>query len=1201
MLPLQVVTTTVTTTTKTRTTWAGVTFTTTTTKEGDTIAIKTTKTTQTNGKCPQCTRGTGFCWKKITASMTICTSYISTSPKACSGGAEDCSRGPPPPSTPPPAPPPTPKRTTTTATLKQTLPPVFSTTKSRRTVTRPTAPLTTSTLTRTTTTATTVVTTVATTPVVQASVGAVCASGYEAVTSKQDCALAAQQLGLASTLPRSMTNRNEAHRPGCFYYPGLGSVTYIYETGDPEGTAPDNSAYLCARKGVALVAATSTTAKETSATQPAQIPQPTSGTKRTTATAGLPNQPTTAKAPVAPSADPITSTTTVPLSSCPAGSTAQYNTRTAAVECVTTTTPPTTTIAARSKSTAAVGGWPAVGKESATNPSSDAGKHYSTSQTFAPGNTDSADQDDSGEGRTLAVIIGCVVAACVLTAAIAVAIRRNEQRRRHAGIAVIDGDVATQQTTDLFHNPMFTRSGTAAAVVADDGGEARIVDDFVIDDNSVCAFHPDPTQRHDNTAVSTPNVNAVCTTPPSADVSPAESKAHRTSTQRRTGMESTVHNTVYVSSGTGGGTHQPDDCLYAIPTESSGGGSTDEHSYETIWDPATGLPYEVPLDPATGLPYDVPLDPVTGLPYETPLDNSHAYKMMTGNGVHGKQGYDGNITNAGHYAEGYDSQLTAGVGYDGQLTDPDYAMLRSRAERSTQRRPANVSTVANTIYDSTGGTTHPPAQTTINAVYAVPMETGTDNGIYASPADGPTTPGADAPPMYGAVHDFQNQVRMTRSTHVVDDIAYVTTPHADSDGADYSESAGQQEGHVYADMYAQEAVNPHNLSNYIHVSAENPAVCASVRPRTEVPTSAGEGYVEDGPGNATRTSTATNAASHPPASGTDEYVPDDALQLQVKGLHERPADLATVFVDVQTGFLIPLDNAGSGVGDSGYTSELTSAGDVSTSPAHVADGSFIGPAQQAATGATEFDVGANSGALVETSIDKPAHTSTNRDVKRRISYVTATAVTGTGHATQPGTTSSGGMMKASGYIKENSLDRVGHAARTLRATALPPATEIPAMPSQAQLVRAWLQRRVTGAQTDKELRLCPEGHFCVRKSSSTADCVVLSLMGPASTVHHYQFKTVGGVVKIQPGRKSMVEPTLTFASHNECLDFYLANNVSTTGLAARPTVCIPLPDTTPSYHDDAPPTTSSGQNGSHRPSAKLSGGANLEAGAAIDC
>ena len=221
---------------------------------------------------------------------------------------------------------------------------------------------------------------------------------------------------------------------------------------------------------------------------------------------------------------------------------------------------------------------------------------------------------------------------------------------------------------------------------------------------------------------------------------------------------------------------------YAIPSESSGG--TSDPYYATILDPATGLPYEVPLDPATGLPYEVPLDPATGLPYETPLDDSGGYKMLTdteGNDVQGRHGYDGNLTSAGHYAEGYDSQLTAGVGYDGQLTDPDYAMLRSRAERSKQRRPVNVSTVANAIYDSTGqGTTRPPAQATTPAVYAVPMETGTDGGIYASPADG-ATPGADAP-LYGAVHDFQNQARRTRSTHVVDDVAYVTAPHTDALG-----------------------------------------------------------------------------------------------------------------------------------------------------------------------------------------------------------------------------------------------------------------------------------------------------------------------------------------------------------------------------------------------------------------------------------
>ena len=51
-----------------------------------------------------------------------------------------------------------------------------------------------------------------------------------------------------------------------------------------------------------------------------------------------------------------------------------------------------------------------------------------------------------------------------------------------------------------------------------------------------------------------------------------------------------------------------------------------------------------------------------------------------------------------------------------------------------------------------------------------------------------------------------------------------------------------------------------------------------------------------------------------------------------------------------------------------------------------------------------------------------------------------------------------------------------------------------------------------------------------------------------------------GRVQIHPDRATVKEPT--FASHSECLQHYLANDVATTGLVTRPTACILLPGTT---------------------------------------
>ena len=146
------------------------------------------------------------------------------------------------------------------------------------------------------------------------------------------------------------------------------------------------------------------------------------------------------------------------------------------------------------------------------------------------------------------------------------------------------------------------------------------------------------------------------------------------------------------------------------------------------------------------------IDPTTGLPYESPLSEESDYNMVpVQHNATRRQGYDGQLTDAGHYAEGYDGELTSPghyahtitgappdayhyvqgydseltrpdgdytQGYDSQLTDPDYARLRSRAERSTQRRPAKEPTMP-------------------NAVYAVPMEAGSTLHGYDSELTSP--------------------------------------------------------------------------------------------------------------------------------------------------------------------------------------------------------------------------------------------------------------------------------------------------------------------------------------------------------------------------------------------------------------------------------------------------------------------------------
>lgn len=120
----------------------------------------------------------------------------------------------------------------------------------------------------------------------------------------------------------------------------------------------------------------------------------------------------------------------------------------------------------------------------------------------------------------------------------------------------------------------------------------------------------------------------------------------------------------------------------------------------------------------------------------------------------------------------------------------------------------------------------------------------------------------------------------------------------------------------------------------------------------------------------------------------------------------------------------------------------------------------------------------------------------------------------------------------SGYVTDTALAPVARPTTTmptsstratsnrLSAAALPPtrdSVEIRSSnTSEQQLLQGWLQRDVTGVQAEKALRGFGEGRFCVRKSTSSADCVVLSLMGPSNVVHHYQFKKVSSLHSSSP-------------------------------------------------------------------------------------
>ena len=114
--------------------------------------------------------------------------------------------------------------------------------------------------------------------------------------------------------------------------------------------------------------------------------------------------------------------------------------------------------------------------------------------------------------------------------------------------------------------------------------------------------------------------------------------------------------------------------------------------------------------------------------------------------------------------------------------------------------------------------------------------------------------------------------------------------------------------------------------------------------------------------------------------------------------------------------------------------------------------------------------------------------------------------------------------QSSGYVDDTTVSRsamTSLSARTpsprsngLSAVALPLSHRdashkgVEALSHQQRLIETWLQLGLTGVQAEKALRPFTEGHFCVRKSKSSIDCVVLSVKGPNDTVHHYQFKKV---------------------------------------------------------------------------------------------
>ena len=113
-----------------------------------------------------------------------------------------------------------------------------------------------------------------------------------------------------------------------------------------------------------------------------------------------------------------------------------------------------------------------------------------------------------------------------------------------------------------------------------------------------------------------------------------------------------------------------------------------------------------------------------------------------------------------------------------------------------------------------------------------------------------------------------------------------------------------------------------------------------------------------------------------------------------------------------------------------------------------------------------------------------------------------------------------------------------------------------------QLIAQWLQVDITGSESEAALSDSSQGDFCVRRSKSQADAVVLVLRGPSNSVHHYQFKRApDGTVSIKLGGKQAHTSSLKapFTSFAACLEHYVGLDPEDSGLVCRVQRCIAVP------------------------------------------
>ena len=176
-------------------------------------------------------------------------------------------------------------------------------------------------------------------------------------------------------------------------------------------------------------------------------------------------------------------------------------------------------------------------------------------------------------------------------------------------------------------------------------------------------------------------------------------------------------------------------------------------------------------------------------------------------------------------------------GYDGQLTRPDYSDAAALAAGRSVRRNGMEPTMPNTLYvaleqDKARALKHARKtglpHTMANAVYAIPMEGAAGGGHVQADGDLYAVAAGQGHeiPEYGAVHGFGGAARgaaqRPTTTHVVDDVAYVAAELARPASTPALASAASP-GSTYADLYAQEAVNPAAAaaaSNYAVVSSQ---------------------------------------------------------------------------------------------------------------------------------------------------------------------------------------------------------------------------------------------------------------------------------------------------------------------------------------------------------------------------------------------